>query len=279
MTERICQGCGAPFSRDLSVCPHCERPSLYPNVEDVDTAARHAALEVRYAAAKARAMRCGHTVEAEALEALGRASEACKALPAEDLARMALDDSRMGATYYGLVAGGCRIPGDDDFEVLRRIADAALHRSYGARITFAALSVGGRAPSNYGDGVIYFRESMIAHRATVFEENSALWVQRRTGELEKAPDDSLACWGERHKLVVAKLVDEACGTACSLEDLVLSCGATTATDQLLEVHIFGAYTVRSASRIAFREGALSDMKRKSIEERAALRGVSVGAVA
>lgn len=258
---------------DLSGCPHCASPSLYPNVDQVGATEQRAALQLRYDEARKRSSVAGTLALVEELERRALESEACKTLPASELVALASSDTRVGATYYQQISGGCRIPDSDEWDKLRRIADAAVHRSYGTSIHFAALSTAHRWLSNYGDGAVFFKEGMISHRATVFEENTAIWASRCTGGLE-VPLGVQSLWEERHKLVVAKLADQVAG-GVDLDALILSSGTTTGTDSFLEVHIFGTFTFKSTSSIVFKKGALPDLKRDSIAERASANGIAI----
>ena len=277
MHSRKCKHCDEEFSLDLNSCPHCACPSLYPNVDRVGVADQRAALAQRYNAARSRSVAAGTLDKVEKLEQLALKSEACKTLPAGELVALASSDTRVGATYYQQVSGGCRIPDTNEWDKLRRIADAAVHRSYGHNIHFAALSTAGRWLSNYGDGAVFFKEKMISHRATVFEENTAVWASERTADIS-VPPGVQAVWEERHKLVVAKLVDKVSGSG-DLNELILSSGTTTGSDLFLEVHIYGTFTLKSMSSIIFKKGALPDLKRESILERAVTNGIVVKEIA
>ncbi len=45
---RNCNSCTFPFSRSLTCCPHCGRPSLYPNVDIAEQPEEKNALDSRY---------------------------------------------------------------------------------------------------------------------------------------------------------------------------------------------------------------------------------------
>jgi len=55
----------------------------------------------------------------------------------------------------------------------------------------------------------FSQESMIAPRATVFEKNTAVWVDDMNGDLN-IPDGFQAVWNRRSHLAVAKLGDKIC---------------------------------------------------------------------
>src|SRR6185295_8909257 len=89
---------------------------------------------------------------------------------------------------------------------------------------------------------------MIAHRATVFEENSATFLKRHAYE---PPIGHRAAWGERGKLCVAKLAARiGPGTPeAQFPGILVRTGATSAEDDFVEVHIWGPMSLRTVERI------------------------------
>jgi hypothetical protein len=144
-------------------------------------------------------------------------------------------------------------------------------------VHFAALSTNGRWLSNYGDGVIFFKDNMIAHRATVFETNTARWIEENTGKLT-VPQGCTAVWGSRAILAVAKLGEALCNDPTDLDSLILSNGTSSASDEFIEVHILGGFTIKSAASVAVRTGALGDLGMAAAKERTAKSSLSFSVV-
>ena len=70
-----------------------------------------------------------------------------------------------------------KIPSSDSWNRLRAIADTILFGEQNKRrIRFAALSLDGVGLENYGDCSMTLKDSIIAHRATVFDENSVIFI-------------------------------------------------------------------------------------------------------
>ncbi len=273
MTTKICSYCGESFVVGLRWCPHCAQPSLFPNVDHASTLEETEALSKRYQAQVERAKASGQDAALSKFEQHAASSCACKGMPRWELERLVASDTATAATYYQQIDGRSRIPDDNRWDRLRRIADAAFFQSFGEDIHFAALSTDGRWLTSYGDGAIFFKDDMISHRATVFETNTATWVED-SGAL-KIPPGYRAVWTERSHLAVAKLGEAACDEPCDMSSLLLSCGRSSADDSFMEVHIYGGFTIRSATSVVFRRGALSELGRADVLDRAKRLGISV----
>jgi len=145
---------------------------------------------------------------------------------------------------------------------------------FGRDINFAALTVGERWLENYGDGAVFFRDSMIAHRSSVFEENTARWVETNGCTLQ-VQSGHMATWEERHKLGVAKIAPHVLGGFTDIPSLLLQSGDTTADDSYIEVHICGTFTIRSAQTIVVKRDALSPLSEAALLSRSPMLRISV----
>ncbi len=95
---------------------------------------------------------------------------------------------------------------------------------------------------------------MISHRASVFEENSALFMERRGIKISRSPNlpkGYRATWDERAKLCVAKLAGkiDAATRSDEYSGLLVKQGATSEDDEFIEVHIWGPMTVLTMERV------------------------------
>lgn len=272
MGTKKCAFCGELFLAALRACPHCAQPSLFPNVDLASDADEKAALDKRYQEVVDRAKASGKQDCLSDFQRHVEQSGACKGLPRWELDRLASSDTATAATFFQQVDGRCRIPDDNRWDRLRRLADATFFESFGADIHFAALTTEGRWLSNYGHAAVFFKDTMISHRASLFQENTAVWVDERNGNLE-IPEGHRAVWDDRSRLAVAKLGDEACLGVSDSASLLLSCGKSSGDDSFIEVHICGGFTIRSASAIVVRQGQLSDCGRADILVRVAELGL------
>jgi len=213
-------------------------------------------LDKRYQSALAEAAGRGVTASLGDFESAIADSQAVITRPAGEVLRLATSDKEVYATYYQLIDGGLKLPAGDKWDVLRGLADKALFSGYEKDVRFAALSLSGIGLSNYGECSLVLRNEMIAHRASVFEENSTMFMKTHDIKLWDAvelPQGYRATWDEREKLCVAKLSGKIDATTKSgqYSGLLLQQGATGEDDEFIEVHIWGPITVRTIERVTF----------------------------
>jgi hypothetical protein len=220
---------------------------LFPNVRAAEVPAERAALDTRYQAALQKAESCGARKAVEDFETAARGSRAVISRPFRELERLSSSDKEMVSTFYQLIRGEVRLPHDNKWDILRGLADEALFPGSRESIRFAALSLDGRGLPHYGDCSFVLQESMIAHRASVYEENSAVAMKKHAYE---PPPGYRATWEERGKLCVAKLGGgiQAATAPAELPGLLLQPGAAPEEDRFVEVHIWGPMTVRTMER-------------------------------
>ncbi|OLE54290.1 MAG: hypothetical protein AUG51_09045 [Acidobacteria bacterium 13_1_20CM_3_53_8] len=249
-----CPECGNEIQQPADRCPHCGRPGYYWNVIAVKDAAERATLERRYQAAKKEASSRKADAVLQDFENALADSQAVIARSQSEVLRLANSHRQLYATYYQLIEAGVRLPEGDQWDVLRELADTVLFPGYKKEMRFAALSMDGVGLSNYGTCSIVFRDEMISHRASVFEENSALFMEKRKIKISrdtKLPKGFRATWDERAKLCVAKLSGKIDSATRPVEysGLLLRQGATSEDDEFVEVHIWGPMTVLTMERV------------------------------
>lgn len=255
-TTRPCPDCGNDFVASADKCPHCGRPGHYPNVYAAEAADETAALQRRYQAAKDDAAARSATSAVESFEAAVGAARVVIARPEGELQRLITSDQQLYATYYQLLNSGVVHPTGDEWDLLRRLADEVLFTGYKEHVRFGALSLNGVGVLNYGDCFIVLRTDMIAHRSSVFEENSALFMEHHgvmASRAHKLPSGYRATWEQRARLCVAKLAAkiDAATRAGTYSSLLLRQGATSEEDDFVEVHIYGQMTIRTVEEVAF----------------------------
>ena len=172
--------------------------------------------------------------------------------------RLANSDKELYATFYNLMASGVRLPSGSKWNVLRAVTDDAMFPGYKHHIRFAVLTLDGRGLEHYGECALVLRDNMIAHRASVFEENSVLFMERhgiRVADAHMLPHGYRAIWEDRRTLCAAKLADRLePGTERSeYPRILLQNGATGDKDTFVEVHIWGPLTARSIERVVVTE--------------------------
>jgi hypothetical protein len=204
------------------------------------------------ALAEADARSVGATVRALGAAAAG--SKAVIARPLREVDRLATGDREGYSTYYQLIEAGVRYPAGDAWDYLRRVADEALFTGYREELRFAALSLTDTGLSSYGEFSIVLGERMIAHRASLFDENTAVFAaEQRIKDVPTAARGHRSAWETRDRLCVAKLASsvDVSTTTTDFPRLVLQKGSTSADDQFVEVQIWGPMTVRTFEKVVY----------------------------
>lgn len=252
--SQSCAACHAALPSNLVRCPHCARSLPFPNVRAAEAEEEQAALEAMYRRAMRSIRARGAASVARAFEASAAGSRAVIARAVGEIQRLATSDREVYATYYQLSDADIRIPAGDQWDVLRRVTDEALFPNYREEIRFAALSLNERGLSSYGPCILVMRDEMIAHRATVFVENSVGWMRRHFARVLEGldlPRGFRAPWQARAKLAVAKVSPRLTPStdAGDFPALLLTEGADTSGDDFIEVHIFGPVTIRTVEKV------------------------------
>ncbi|MEK6303476.1 MAG: hypothetical protein AABO41_22430 [Acidobacteriota bacterium] len=268
------------------MCRHCGWPGRYPNVDDANDPAERTELDHRYQAAMTESVARGSDQALKDFEAAAADSKAVLARSSGDLLRLANSDSELYATFYELIEGGMRAAAADEWEFRRRVADAALFPGYFKDIRFAALSLDGIGLSTFGSCSIVLRNDMIAHRASVLEENSVLFAERHRVATKKGkkprgtvPPGYRGTWPDRGKVSAAKLhksIDAGTGPA-EYSGLLMHLGATSEEHEFVEAHIFGTMTVRTIEQVSVpkRRKSADNVNIKKLAEELRKFGVAV----
>ena len=190
---------------------------------------------------------------ARQFEAAAQTSRAVISRPLRDIERLASSDRELYPTFYGLTEGEVRVSFGEKWDILRRVADAALFPGYEKHIRFAALSLDGVGLDEFGECSLVLREDMIAHRATGFEGNSASFVEQHH---HPVPEGFRSTWEERSKLCTAKHAkDLQAGMPDSeFPAILLRQKAGSEESGFVEVHIYGPISVRSVDKVILWKG-------------------------
>jgi hypothetical protein len=225
-----------------SICPTCGRPIGYPNVEEADQPDERAALDARYQAAMANAITRGTDSAVANFERALTASRAVINVSLDSLFLFMTTDQPY-LSYRQLVREGFRARAAGRRDAHRAGVDGTLFGTHDEEIRMAALSLDGRGLQSYGPYTVSLDEVAIGHRASLLEENSFDFVQRHNLDPGDAiPPGYRATWSSRGKLAVAKLAATitAATVPAQFPAILLSAGSR-ATDQFIEVHIYGPF--------------------------------------
>ena len=126
------------------------------------------------------------------------------------------------------------------------------------------------------------RENMIAHRSSLFEENSLIFMKKRgitIWESDQIPCSYRSTWDERAQLCVSKLVRrlESHSNTTDFSDVLMQEGNQRIDDDFIEVHMFGPMTVKTFAKVTLKAASAPigsskrNRKRRGNTARKALR--------
>jgi hypothetical protein len=255
-----CNFCGFDFLASAGACPHCGRPALFPNVTAAEDTEERAALQKRYDAALSEGASRGAS---NALLEFEKALAQCRVVisrPLGEVQRLASSDKQLYATYYQLLSAGVRLPSGSKWDILRALADEALFPGYKENIRFGALTLDHQGVSNYGECHLILCDDMTRHRATLFEENSTMWMKHhdvKMAEADNLPRGYRSTWDDRVKLGSAKLASKIMSTTPTDEfsSILMRQSSSSDADEFIEVHVCGPLTIRSFASATLPLGA------------------------
>jgi len=246
-------------------------------VRAAETVAERNALAERYSLSVEAAAVRGCAEVLRSFEDSACSSKAVIARPLAQTEQLTCSDDQLYSTYYKLIEAEVRLPSGDKWDVLRRVADAILFPGYEKEIRFAALSMDGIGASTYGECSLVLRDSMIAHRASVFEGNSAWLLKQWRYDLTSG---FRATWEQRSMLCVAKLAAQlqAEATPEDFAEILLCPGPIAEEGRFVEVHILRGLTRRSLEKVMIasppRGGRPGSTRLKALRDRLAEAGVA-----
>src|SRR5687768_6291549 len=99
-----CADCAQPVPLQWTRCPHCGRPSLFPNVRAADDPTERSELDNSYASARANATARGSDTAVRDLEQAASRSSAVISRSFDVAMTLVQDDRNLYATYYQLLS-------------------------------------------------------------------------------------------------------------------------------------------------------------------------------
>lgn len=230
------------------------------------------ALNQRYQAAMADAAARGCDAVATALEAVAARTKAVLSCGWGKIAPLLLGSSQLVAGFHDLAGLRFRLEplpdGERDWDLIRQVAEVALFGDRNKRhIHYAALSVDGTGLASYGECWIELVEDLIAHRTSVFEENSLVFLDRhnvRMFDADRIPFGFRSDWSRRGRLCVAKLAWrlQPDTKPTEFDTMLLKSAPQRIEDNFVEVHIFGPLTKQAFARIIWSPAKPRERRRK-----------------
>lgn len=263
----ICEKCSSEVSDSQATCSTCGWYAGAPNVRGAARPEETDALERRYVEAIEQSKFNG---TGPALMSFGvNMKLTCAVVNVDlDFLRQFITDDKMTYSNYDLsVQGERRKPASGRDDRHRKTIGAMLFGHYAEQIRYAALSLDGAGLTSYGPYAIKLREISIADRATLLEDNSYNFIAKHKLQPgEEIPSGYVATWQERHKLAVAKSSAQISAGTTEPEHskILLSSKGDRATDECIEVHIYGGFDNKALESVKGRSSARGKYERAAI---------------
>lgn len=245
-----CPRCNAHVNWELSVCSECNYNVGVPNQRELLVSEEVDALKSRYQMAKKSALQ----VYADQFESdIKQHSKAVINIATEYLLVFLQNKINLISNYNLQTEAEARLAANMQNDRQRRGTEGFLFGAYAEKIRYAALSLNTNGLISYGECTIILKDATMQHCASVLEENSFTFFEKHLQhivvEKKGIPCGYRATWSERHLLAVAKLAAKITQTT-SFAELLLKSDGDRATDEFMEVHIYGALSWQSITAIA-----------------------------
>ena len=244
--QDTCSVCGSPLSATMRHCPTCSADAGAPNVRRCRTNENLKALATRFDDARRRATTIGCSKEFSTLsDLIEKKSGVIVSMPAGVARKLFEDPNSLYANYERLVGGNIRRSAGLDNDRHRCAVGGTLFGSYANSIVYGVLSLTDNGLPTYGTVHCRLRSITIDKRTSFLETNSFKFIQDHDiVPGNKLPVGHMACWEQRHCLVLAKLADRL--SAGQTESdwqaiLIQSDGKDRKKDSFVEAHIFNGF--------------------------------------
>jgi len=241
-----CSVCGSSLVEALRHCPTCRNDVGAPNVRYCSATNNIKALNSRYSSARKRATLGGCLTEFESFEDLLKNDSGVVVSMPSGVARNLFESPKnLYTNYESLLGSSARLPANQDDDRHRYGVGGLLFGSYAGSIIYGALSLTEHGLPTYGNVYCKLRSVAIENRTSFLEANSYKFVQEHEVVAgEKLPVGFFACWGDRYKLALTKLIERISSGRVSAEwqDILLhSDGKERDNDEFIEAHIFEGF--------------------------------------
>jgi len=245
-----CPNCHEEIPDYLRYCVVCGADAGYPNVRAALRNEEVSALELRVKDTQEDATLRGCKSVLGKLFDSAAQSSAVISCSLGKINELLSSDNQLFGTFYKAVGGETRLPEDNEWDRIRQSVDSLLFPYYAEHIRFGSLSIDLTGISSYGNYSMVLKELAIRDRATVFEENSIMFIKKhRIVAGDPLPLGYRATWTNRGSLVAAKLGKRLTSTTTEAEFPKLLANSDISNPDFVEVHIYGAIHRRAIEHL------------------------------
>jgi hypothetical protein len=277
----LCEYCKNSLSVFFELCPHCGRPAPPPNVRAAKVREERETLEIRYEAAYEDAASRGCEPILRKLDVALAESKTVLVIPAAALDKQLPSSMNRFNDYpfYYQFENTDHLTAHE--RTMRHFKAEMLFCGYQSNIRYATLSLDGIGLSTFGECSLVLRNEMIAHRTSLFDDVSNLYLKQHNIPLTDRglPLGYRSTWNDRNKLGVAKLARRLTPNTESHEfpGMLLHQGKAVNEDEFIEAHIGGEITIRTIERVIIqtRKSRQKSIIFRSLSEKLTRMGVKV----
>ena len=269
--QDICSACGEPLSNTIRYCPTCTADAGAPNVRRCRTDENLKALVARFDDSRIQASLNSCSKEFSALEAMVKKKSGVVVSMPAGVARNLVDDPRsLYVNYERLVGAKLRTPALPDNDRHRCAVGGLLFGSYANNIIYGVLSLTADGLPTYGSVHCRLHSVAIDNRTAFLETNSYKFTQDHAiVPGNDLPVGYMACWKNRHSLVLAKLGNRLSPGQTESDwqaILIQSNGENRNNDDYVEAHIYDGFNINAIeSMVALTGKKLSREEKLDIE--------------
>ena len=247
-----CRICNSEIPDTVEKCFTCGFYAGLPNVRVAERAEEIQALDERYQKAFDIAKVHGYLSLLEKFDESLKQTSAVINSDLDSLYFFIRSSRSLYSNYERGVKGQIRKPAARDDARKRLGVGAILFGDYADEITYAALSLDGSGPHSYGPYAMKLKDIAVTNRATLLENNSYDFVPKHNLKPgNKPPPGYITSWNNRNKLAVAKLAERITPDTKETDfaRLLLFSEGNRATDEFVEVHIYGTFDSKAVESI------------------------------
>lgn len=243
--------CGEQVPDHVRHCVVCGADAKVPNVRAANRIDEISALNQRLKAAeKDSDKRSSLGILSDFRKAVANSSSVvCRSLGV--VSELLSSDNTLFATFYKGIHGDARLPEDNEWDRIRQAVDSLLFPYYYEEIRYGALSIDGSGVTDYGEYCVSLKNTAIRDRATVFEENTILFVQHhRIVPGDPLPLGYRATWEDRDRLAAAKLGTQLSSSTKPEDYQAILINSKSKQPDFIEVNIFGPIHRRAVEHLS-----------------------------
>lgn len=245
-----CPNCKEEIPEHVRACVVCGNDVGYPNVRATLRNEEVKALELRINETKGYADSGGYSSILENFRDVVAHSAAVVCCPLGKLSELVSSDYQLYQTFYQAIGSEGRLPEDNEWDKIRGSVDSLLFPYYHEQICIGSISIDRTGISGYGYSMV-LKEMAIKDRASVFEENTILFVKRhRIVAGDPVPLGYRAPWMKRDLLAMAKLGKRLTPKTTEAEFSKLLASSDDRDTDCIEVHIYGSIHRRAIEHLS-----------------------------